>query len=319
MMKIKVFLISMLSLFLITGCEGKKPSVATTVYPVQYLVERIGGEYVTSTMISSKSMIQRAQIKKNYEKTLDNADALFYIGGLEPYMDLYMDTIRDSEVDMNNLATKSAIYKFQRYTSVNINDKKAGTGSRYYDGEEFDNLDSYSADPMLWMDPVAMTSMASDIREYLVGKYPEYEKIFNENYDALELDLARLDADFQTIPNEQMNISFVSITPSFGNWQKSYGIEVYPVSLSKYGALPTADQLEAIKTRIKNDQVRYIAVEQNLPKDMGKLQDELISELGLIPVTLHNLSSLTKEDSSASRDYLTIMYDNLKALESMAN
>ena len=42
------------------------------------------------------------------------------------------------------------------------------------------------------MDPVAMTSMASDIRDYLVQKYPQYKDIFDENYDALELDLARL-------------------------------------------------------------------------------------------------------------------------------
>lgn len=30
---------------------------------------------------------------------------------------------------------------------------------------------------MLWMDPVAMTSMASDIRDYLVQKYPQYKDI----------------------------------------------------------------------------------------------------------------------------------------------
>ena len=318
-MKIKLFLVSVLALFLVSGCEEKNPSIATTVYPVQYLVERIGGDDVTVSNITENTMIQRAQIKSSFQDILKDSDALFYIGGLEPYMDLYVDDIRDTGMDMVDLATKSAIYKFERYTSTTIEGITAGTEGPYYEGEEFANLDTYDADPMLWMDPVAMTSMASDIRDYLVQKYPQYKDIFDENYDALELDLARLEADFQAIPDGKMNISFVSMTPSFGNWQKSYGIKVYPVTLSKYGALPTSDQLAAMKKRIKSDHVRYIAIEQNLSEDMEKLQQQLIDELALIPVNLNNLSSISSEDKKASKDYLTIMYDNLKALESIAS
>ncbi|MCR0307268.1 zinc ABC transporter substrate-binding protein [[Clostridium] innocuum] len=318
-MKIKLFLVSVLALFLVSGCEEKNPSIATTVYPVQYLVERIGGDDVTVSNITENTMIQRAQIKSSFQDILKDSDALFYIGGLEPYMDLYVDDIRDTGVDMVDLATKSAIYKFERYTSTTIDGITAGTEGPYYEGEEFANLDTYDADPMLWMDPVAMTSMASDIRDYLVQKYPQYKDIFDENYDALELDLARLEADFQAIPDGKMNISFVSMTPSFGNWQKSYGIKVYPITLSKYGALPTSDQLAAMKKRIKSDHVRYIAIEQNLSEDMEKLQQQLIDELALIPVNLNNLSSISSEDKKASKDYLTIMCDNLKALESIAS
>lgn len=318
-MKIKLFLVSVLALFLVSGCEEKNPSIATTVYPVQYLVERIGGDDVTVSNITENTMIQRAQIKSSFQDILKDSDALFYIGGLEPYMDLYVDDIRDTGVDMVDLATKSAIYKFERYTSTTIDGITAGTEGPYYEGEEFANLDTYDADPMLWMDPVAMTSMASDIRDYLVQKYPQYKDIFDENYDALELDLARLEADFQAIPDGKMNISFVSMTPSFGNWQKSYGIKVYPITLSKYGALPPSDQLAAMKKRIKSDHVRYIAIEQNLSEDMEKLQQQLIDELALIPVNLNNLSSISSEDKKASKDYLTIMYDNLKALESIAS
>ena len=318
-MKIKLFLVSVLALFLVSGWGEKNPSIATTVYPVQYLVERIGGDDVTVSNITENTMIQRAQIKSSFQDILKDSDALFYIGGLEPYMDLYVDDIRDTGVDMVDLATKSAIYKFERYTSTTIDGITAGTEGPYYEGEEFANLDTYDADPMLWMDPVAMTSMASDIRDYLVQKYPQYKDIFDENYDALELDLARLEADFQAIPDGKMNISFVSMTPSFGNWQKSYGIKVYPITLSKYGALPTSDQLAAMKKRIKSDHVRYIAIEQNLSEDMEKLQQQLIDELALIPVNLNNLSSISSEDKKASKDYLTIMYDNLKALESIAS
>lgn len=316
-MKIKALVASFLCLGFISGCAEEKPSVATTVYPVQYLVEKIGGNNVTVTNISEDGMIQRAQIKKDYKDILGKADALFYIGGLEPYMDLYIDSIRSSKVDIVNLETKSAIYKFERYTTTYIEDKTTGVESPYYIGDEFKSLDTYDSDPMLWMDPVAMTSMGSDIRDYLSAKYPEYAQIFEENYKALEVELARLDADYQSIKDDKKNISFVAMTPSFGNWQKSYGVKVYPVSLSKYGALPTNDQLVSIKKRIQKDHVKYMAVEQNLPKDMEELQQKLIDELGLIPINMSNLSSLSEADRKATKDYNTIMYENLKMLENM--
>ena len=54
-MKIKLFLVSVLALFLVSGCEEKNPSIATTVYPVQYLVERIGGDDVTVSNITENT------------------------------------------------------------------------------------------------------------------------------------------------------------------------------------------------------------------------------------------------------------------------
>ena len=104
----------------------------------------------------------------------------------------------------------------------------------------------------------------------------------------------------------------------FGNWQKSYGIHVYPISLSRYGVLPNDQQLELIKTRIRNDHVRYIAMEDNLSEDMIVLRDQLIDELGLIPIKLSNLSSLSKNESEQKSDYLSIMYQNLETLRKIA-
>ena len=317
-MKLKMLLVSLLCCMVLAGCDDKKPNVATTVYPVQYLVERIGEDTITCNNISENTLIQRAQIKDNYEEIIEDADALFYIGSLEPYMQMYIDDFWD-KTDMVDLATKSAIYKFQRYTTTVVNNVNVIVESPYYEGEAFSNVAMYDNDPMLWMDPVAMTSMASDIRDYLVELYPVYKNIFDDNFDQLEVDLARLDADFQSLKEKTKKISFVSMTPSFGNWQKSYGIEVYPVCLSKYGALPTQERLDIIKKRILNDHVRYMAIEPNLPEDMVELREQLIQELGLIPIDLNNLSSMTKDDIEAGKDYLSIMYRNLETLNAIAS
>lgn len=316
-MKTKLFLVFLLSLTVLSGCAPKKPKVCTTVYPVEYLVSRIAGDYVDTCNISENNIIQRASIKANFEEELKNASGLFYIGGLEPYMEMYLDDFRDSKTMMVDLSTTSGIYDFKRYSLSNLDGKIVVAESDYYEGDMFKTIDMYDTDPFLWMDAIAMTSMASTIRDFLKQEYPEYSKAFDENFNLLETDLARLDADYQSLKDSGKTISFVSLSSSFGSWQKSYGIRVYPISLSKYGALPSETQLAEIKKRIVNDGVHYIVKEQNLSDDMQELYDRLTSELGLTPVEMHNLSSLTEDDVTENRNYLTLMYKNLDALESM--
>lgn len=315
-MKKKLVLVALLFISgLLQGCKPSKPNVAVTNYPVEYLVKQIGGDYVTVQNISDESLIQRAQIVDNYEEILNDSDVLFYIGGLEPYMELYLDDIRSSKIKMIDLSAISALNQFKRYTSTNLDGKLVTAETSWYEGDAFKGIDLYDKDPILWIDPISMSSMGSTVCDWLSDQYPEYAKIFKKNFEVMENDLARLDADYKELKDQNKNVAFVSLAPNFGNWQKSYGVKVYPVCLSKYGALPSAAQLEAIKTRIQNDGVRFIVKESNLPEDMLELHDQLVDELGLISIGLSNISSLSDEEKASGIDYKTIMYQNLKVLE----
>jgi ABC-type Zn uptake system ZnuABC Zn-binding protein ZnuA len=151
--------------------------------------------------------------------------------------------------------------------------------------------------------------------------YPDERSNIDENFEELENDLINLDAQYQALSTSNMvnnkEIRFVSMTASFGNWQKTYGFQVYPVMLSKFGVLPDAAQLEAIKSRILQDGVRYIVYEPNMTPDMVDLFNRLQEELSLTRVELNNLSSLTAADEASGRDYLSLMYENLSVLETM--
>jgi len=175
----------------------------------------------------------------------------------------------------------------------------------------------------LWTDPISMVSMAREIKNWLQQKYPEDAAYYEENFEELESNLILLDAQYISLSNrlkeENKSIKFVSMTASFGNWQRTYGIQVYPVILSKYGVLPNDQQLEAIKQRIREDGVKYIVNEPNMTEDMKALYDELVDELGLKTVELSNLSSLSVTQQSENMDYLSIMYENLAQLEVMAS
>ena len=296
-----------------------RSQVAYTVYPVGFLLQRLAGDTITAKSVQTDEIVQRAQLREDYEELLSDSQVFMHIGQLEPYLTVYSSEINQLANEQLDLSTLNAVYDFQRYTQVIADGEITYVESPYSRGEEFQMIDTDIQDLYLWTDPIAMLSMAKDIRDWLIATYPDEKSIYEVNFTRLETDLINLDAQYQALatPNEKNNkvIRFVSMTASFGNWQKTYGFQVYPVILSKYGVLPNAKQLELIEERIRTDGVKYIVYEPNMTDDMVTLFNRIEDDLGLRRVELSNLSSLTGSESG--KDYLSIMYENLNALETM--
>ena len=313
---------TIICMMMLTGCIETKRYIAYSVYPVGYLINRIAGDKVNTISIQTDEMVQVSNIVGNYEEILKDSTYFFHIGKLEPYLDLYSNEITETGVEIVDLSVLNSIYKFQRYTLVYVDGKESYVEGPYYNSELFDKIDTNDNDLMLWMDPIGMLSMANDIYQLLSTNYVEGATAFKDNYSKLESDLIGLDASYQNLSTrlkkENKTIKFVSISASFGNWQKAYGFQIYPVCLSKYGALPSDEELEIIKKRIIDDEVKYIAYEPNMTEDMLNLFNQLETELGLTRVNLNNVSSLTVSQSANNKDYLSLMYENLNVLENMA-
>ncbi len=316
-MKKILLIISLLLTTSLSGCSMKKPSACATNYPVYYLLQKIGGDYIDLCNLSSNDLIQVAQPINDFSNKLSEVDVVFYISGLEPYFSTHEDELINSDAELVDLAKTSAIYDFQRSTTTIVNDQRVVVDSPYYEGENFSRIDMYDKDAALWMDPNSMMSMADTIRQYFVDHYPENKSVFEDNFSELKYDLALLDAAYQNFKNENHQISFVVMTPNFGTWQRSYGFGVYPIILSRYGALPSDKQLAAIKERIQKDGVRYIAHEENLTLEMEALFEQLETELELKRINLYNISSITAETVGGNKDYLSLMYENLAQLEAI--
>ena len=310
-------------LLLLSGCTRTKRYFSYTVYPVGYLLNRIAGDRIETISVQTNQIVQAANPVDNFEEILDDSAYFFHIGDLEPYYDIYEKTITESEAEIVDLSSLNAIYKFERYTLVYVDGKESFIESPYYNDPSFDNIDTNEHDLLLWIDPIGMLSMAKDIYSLLASNYVEFASSFEENYKKLESELISLDAAYQNLATklkkENVSLKFVTMSASFGNWQKAYGFQVYPVCLSKYGALPSEHQLEIIKTRIKADDVRYIVFEPNMTDAMVTLFEQLESELGLKRIYLSNISSLSASQMSDNKDYFSLMYENLSVLDNIAN
>ena len=317
MKKIIKICILVFCMILTTGCVETKTTIATTAYPIYYLVSKIGGDVVDVKNISRAKVMQRAQIVDNYQEILEESKVLMRINGLEPYFDLYANTISQSNVEVLDLGLYSSIYDFKRYSYISNGTNEFLVESNFYDNSSFNNIDTYTKDCFLWMDPISMTSMAKTILEYLKEMIPESSVYFENNYSKLVSELALLDAEYEEIRVEKKSVKLATVTASFSCWQKSYGIEIYPLMLSKYGALPNKIQLQAIKDRLIADNVKYIAMENNMDEDMVELVNTLAEELNMEIVYLDNLSELSEDSKKLNEDYIRVMYRNLEVLESI--
>lgn len=317
MKKITILLTSILLILTsLSGCTLSVLNVGVTTYPIQYLVNRIAQDKVNVIQYSVGPTMTRAQIRTDYEDVLASTDVVFYFGKLEPYFSVYLNEFQNSKTQLIDLTSNAGVYRFQRYTVTSFSDRQVTLEDKYYNTNLFDNVNMYDTDPMLWLDPITMISMAGTIKDWLIEKFPEERSLFNSNYEVLKQELARLDADYQELWKQ--DISFVSITPSFGNWQKAYGIQVYPLILSRFGVLPSDEQLEVIKGRILDDGVKIIIHEPNLSADMEELFQSIKKELELESIELHSLAFLSEQDIIDNKNYMTIMFENLNTLEGLA-
>lgn len=297
----------------LVGCSPRKHDIVVTSYPLEFLVKRIAGDRVNISRLDNGNISQRAQIDDDYENILKNADVLFYINEAQPYFEIYDEEIKASKTERIDLSHYSRLYDFKRYFNIEVGGTLQNIEGPYYDSDLISNIDMYETDPILWIYPMAMVSMGRSILNYLVAKFPEQSKYFSDNFEKLEVELVRLYADYQKLKNYD-TISFVSLTPSYGNWQKTYDINVYPLVLSEFGAMPDEDLLNVYRERILIDDVKYIVKEQLYPGDYVELYNKIKTELDLTEIKLHSLYTLSDQDKEDNQDYISLMYENLDAL-----
>lgn len=322
MMKKAVKMMICLCMSVLCGCTtARRTRIAYTVYPIGYILSRLTPRDVPYQSIQENSyeMVQNASIVKDYENRVSKAVVLFHIGNLEPYYQVFESSIENSGVRVIDLAKGNAVYEYGRYEmQEDENGNITYTTIPYYEGIAFEHIDVLRQDLYLWLDPLAMLSMASEIHEWLITRYPSAKTMIDDNYTALQNDLIELDAQYQALKNNK-DMAVVTMSPSFGCWQKSYGISVYPVVQSMYGVLPDEKQITEIEKTIMENNVHYIVFESNMNEEMTELFYRIQSDCSLTRIELSNLSCLSENEELEGKDYLSLMYQNLSVMLNAMN
>lgn len=279
MKKLKYLLLVML--FCLTGCIKSNSmddiKIATSVYPIEYVVKTLYGDH--STIISiypHDSNILDFKVTKVLLKDYSKND-LFIFNGLTE--------------------EKEYVKSMKKYNnSLMIIDS---TANIFYD---------YAIEE-LWLDPNNLLTIANNIKngfeEYIDSKYLVNE--INENYDNLKIELTNLDGKFYSSA-KSAETNYIIATDDAFKFLEKYGLNV--ISLDE-DSITQKDILKA--KELLNDEIcKYIFIKYGETiNDTVKDIIESTSAETLEFYTMTNLYDL----NITKNDYIVLMNDNLENLK----
>ena len=303
-----------------TSSTSEKLTIHTTVYPLQYFAERIGGDYV-----NVKSIYPAGANEHSFDPTqkdmiaLADSDLFFYIGlGLEGFVENAKKTLANESVKL--VATADGVSEADLHISTGHTHAEA-IGEEDDHNHDHDGHDDHATeateeqhehDAHVWLSPVISQQLAQVIKDELVSAMPEQEAVFNENYDALVADLQSLHEDFGAMAAETTSKTFFVSHAAFGYLAGHYGLKQVPVAGLNSQSEPSQKELTNIVNLAKKENINYIFFEQNVSSNLAKVIQQ---EVGADTLILHNLSVLTPDDVKNNEDYFTLMRRNIDVLK----
>lgn len=324
-MKKFIFFLSLLLplSLLLSACANEKEtsptnknqlSIYTTVFPLQYFSERIGGKYVDVHTIYPPGADEHTfePSQKDMIKLADS-DLFFYIGlGLEGFVEKAEGTLKNENVSLIPVADDLELSKEEEQHEEEEHHNEEENHDEEVNHEEH----HHDVNPHVWLDPIYSKEMAAVIRDSLVKKMPEHKELFDKNYQALAAELEELDAQFAKTVSTAKHKKVIVTHAAFGYWEDRYGIEQISISGLSTTNEPTQKELEKIISLADHEGLHYILFEQNVQSKLGKIVQQ---EIGARALPIHNLGILSKDNIKDKETYFSLMEQNLKTLETALN
>lgn len=297
-----------------TGNEQNKEqlTVYTTVYPLTYFVERIGGENVNVSSIYPPGANEHhfEPTQKDMMK-LAESDLIFYIGlNLEPFIEKAEKSLANEKVEFIN--TSANVPKELLHTSTHEHDEH----EHEHEHDHEDEHNHGDIDPHIWLSPTIAKSLAQTIKEELIKKLPEQEEIMTTNYNQLVKELDDLNNQYAELAKNAKTKTFFVSHEAFGYIAEEYGLEQVGIAGLNSQDEPSQKELTKLVDLAKDLNIKYIFFEQNVSSNVAKV---IQNELGAKSLTLHNLSVLTNEDIQKNETYFTLMKKNIENLKQALN
>ena len=292
-----------------------KLSIYTTVYPLQYFAERIGGEYVDVSSIYPPGANEHTfEPTQKDMMTLADADMFFYIGlGLEGFVEKAQKTLANEHVKLVATADHVSEEKLHISTGhVHAEDEEDDHGHEEEANDLLIDHSGHGHDSHVWLSPVISQDLAAVIKDELVAAMPEQEALFTENYEALVAELEELHAKFESMAAQTTQKTFFVSHAAFGYIAGHYGFSQVPVAGLNSQSEPSQKELTKIVDLAKKENIQYIFFEQNVSSNLTEV---IQNEVGADSLILHNLSVLTTDDIKNGETYFTLMEKNMEALK----
>jgi zinc transport system substrate-binding protein len=246
-----------------------KLNVMVSIVPQRYFVERIGGEYVTvSVMVEPGNSPATYEPKPEQLKALSDAAAYFSIG--VPFENAWLDKIAETNKDMLMVDTIADI-------------ERMPMGAHHHDDgdEEEHDHEEGAPDPHVWLSPELVKVQGQAIYEALAQLDPAHKDAYKTNLDAFVADIDQLEADIQATLSGLKSNKFMVFHPAWGYFAHDFGLEQIPVEVG--GQEPSAQELAHLIEEAKEEGIQVVFAQPEFStSDAETIAKEIGGEVLLI-------------------------------------
>ncbi|APZ50069.1 hypothetical protein BW721_10795 [Jeotgalibaca sp. PTS2502] len=302
--KIRTSIVALLATVVLASCQTSNQaspsseqglSVVTTFYPVYEFTKQVVGENGTIM-----NLLSAGQDSHSYEPTpkelaqISEADVFVYSSDyMESWVPDVLATLADSDVLVIEATADMDLYENE-------------------DGLDHDHDQSHAVDPHVWLDPVLAQDMVEHIAEEISAIDPEQATSYQENAQAYIEELQQLDADYQEAFEGAEHRIFVVQHAAFGYLAKRYQLEEMPISSLTSDQEVSPSKMAEIGRFINENDIKAIYYQDSAS---SKVAETLAAETGVEREQLSAIEGITTADLEAGANYMSVMRDNLEALQ----
>ncbi|WP_074411798.1 zinc ABC transporter substrate-binding protein AdcA [Streptococcus suis] len=283
-----------------TASEDGKLNIVTTFYPVyEFTKQVVGDEANVDLLVKAGTEVHGYEPSAKDIARIQEADAFFYEN---ENMETWVHDVEKS-LDTTKVSVISATEGMLLLPG----------GEEEHEGHDHSgDGHSHAYDPHVWLSPERAITLVENIRDSLVAKYPEKKDAFETNAAAYIEKLDALDAKYSETLSAAKQKYFVTQHTAFAYLALDYGLKQVSITGVAADEDPTPSRLAELTEYINKYGIKYIYFEENASKSVA---ETLAKETGVQLDVLNPLESLTDEDMKNGKDYISVMEDNLTALE----
>jgi len=280
-MKIK-YIALLIIVLLLTGCfkddSMEDIDVITTIYPIEYIANRLYGQSSTVKSIYPKNIdVTAYKLTDKQMRDFSKNDLFIYNG--------------------NSFEREYATELLSYNKNMKIIDSSYGVDTTYSDYE-------------IWLNPSNMLMMVQNVRnalqQYVTNPYT-IEEIKNQ-YELLKVDISALETEFKKTADNSVNKTIICYDETL-NFLQKYGFTV--INVTEKGKNKEVN-IDLAKSLLKNKTLSYIFVSEK-QGDNALIKD--IVSAGATKINFYLLETISEDKLITSDDYLSIMHENINLIK----
>jgi zinc transport system substrate-binding protein len=283
-----------------TDNKQQKLVIYTSMYPLAFFAEKIGGNLVTVHNLTPTGVEPH-----DYEPTqkdlinLNKSDIFIYNGaGLEGWVD---------KVKTNIDTGQTLLVESTKNIKLLTASEEEEEDHHHHEGNHTENVD-----PHVWLDPTLAKKQAENIKQALIQKDPKHKTLYEQNYQKLAKRLDQLDQSYRSALSQTKNKNVLTSHTAFHYLTERYSLKQVAISGLSPDQEPSPKRLKEIIQYAEQNKIKYIFFEKLVDPKIAKVVSNEIHATALV---LDPLEGLTPEELKKGEDYFSISMRNLENLK----